>query len=145
MKPKYHHRKFTQEQLDILAANPFTSKVDWHHIWFTLEFQNIFLARYEQGESSFEIFESLGYDVEILGSNRIYNYPRMLYNRLNKGLPLTETPGKTKVDAPENVDYNTMPAQQSVASMQRELKYLRQQVEFLKKITELDNDKKPRN
>jgi len=29
--------------------------------------------------------------------------------------------------------------------MQRELVYLRQQVDFLKKITELGNDKKPRN
>ena len=144
MKPKYHHRRFTPEQLEILANNPYTSKVDWHHIWFTLEFQNIFLTRYEQGESSSEIFESLGYDIEILGRYRIYNYPRSLYSRLEKGLALTETPGRTKVEAPTNVDYNTMPAQQSVASMQRELKYLRQQVEFLKKITELDNDKKPR-
>ena len=144
MKPKYHHKKFTPEQLEILANNPYTSKVDWHHIWFTLEFQNLFLTRYEQGESSSEIFESLGYDIEILGRYRVYNYPRNLYSRLEKGLPLTETPGQKKVNAPSNVDYNTMPAQQSVAAMQRELQYLRQQVEFLKKITELDNDKKPR-
>lgn len=144
MREKYHHRRFTQEEREILASNPFTSRVDWHHIWFTLEFQNIFLARYEQGETSTEIFADMGYDLEILGPNRVYNYPRTLYKRLERGLPLTESPGHTKADIPENVDYNTMPAQQSVASMQRELKYLRQQVEFLKKITELDNDKKPR-
>lgn len=145
MKPKYHHRRFTAEQLEILSNNPFTSKVDWHHIWFTLEFQNIFLTRYEQGESSSEIFESLGYDIDILGKYRIYNYPRTLYGRLEKGLSLTETPGNTKLIAPTDMDYNTLPTQQSVASMQRELKYLRQQVEFLKKITELDNEKKPRS
>ncbi len=144
MRERYHHSKFTQEQMDILRANPFTSKVDYHHIWFTLEFQNLFLARYEQGESSTEIFADLGYDIDVLGKTRVYNYPRQLYNRLEKGLQLTETAGRTKVEAPSNVDYNTMPSQQSVASMQRELKYLRQQVEFLKKITELDNDKKPR-
>ena len=40
------------------------------------------------------------------------------------------------------MDYNTMPAQQSVAAMQREIAYLRQQVEFLKKITELDKGRK---
>lgn len=40
------------------------------------------------------------------------------------------------------MDYNTMPAQQSVAAMQREITYLRQQVEFLKKITELDKGRK---
>lgn len=138
-------KPFTPEQIEILAANPFTSKVDLHHIWFTLEFQNLFLSRYEKGETSTEIFADCGYDIEILGSSRIYNYARLLYNRLEKGLPLTETPGHTRAKQPSNVDYNTMPAQQSVASMQRELKYLRQQVEFLKKITELDSDKKQRN
>ncbi len=144
MRERYHHKKFTTEEIKQLAANPFTSKVDYHHIWFTLEFQNLFLSRYETGETSYEIFVSCGYDPDVLGDNRIYGFYRRLIKRLENGTGLTETAGRTKVEAPENTDYNTMPAQQSVASMQRELKYLRQQVEFLKKITELDNDKKPR-
>lgn len=144
MESHYHHIKFTPEQLELLAANPFTSRVDLHHIWFTLEFQNLFLSRYENGESSSEIFSSCGYDVSVLGENRVYGYPRRLIKRMESGKGLTETAGTTKAGSPQNTDYNTMPAQQSVASMQRELKYLRQQVEFLKKITELDNDKKPR-
>lgn len=144
MAKKFHHKKFTPEQIEILSANPFTSKVDFHHIWFTLEFQNLFLSRYENGESSSEIFADFGYDITILGENRVYSYPRRLYQRLEKGLGLCETPGSVKVKQPDNTDYNTMPAQQSVAAVQRELKYLRQQVEFLKKITELDKDKKQR-
>lgn len=122
------------EQIKQLAANPFTSKVDYYHIWFTLEFQNIFLTRYEAGESSADIFASMGYDVSVLGDNRVYGFARRLRKRLENGQALTETPGKTKVEMPENTDYNTMPAQQSVAAMQRELTYLRQQVEFLKKL-----------
>ena len=144
MREPKHRRKFTPEEIEILSSNPFTKRVDLHRIWFTLEFQNIFLARYEQGESSAEIFADLGYDIKILGRDRVYGYHKVLRYRLDKGLSLTETPGATKIGKPENADYNTMPAQQSVAAMQRELKYLRQQVEFLKKITELDNDKKPR-
>ena len=144
MTQHYYRRKFTPEQIEELSSNPFTSKVDFYHIWFTLEFQNLFLARYEAGETSREIFSSLGYDPEVLGDNRIYGYYRRLIKRIESGQGLTEVSGSTKVSAPENVDYNTMPSQQSVASMQRELKYLRQQIEFLKKITELDNDKKPR-
>jgi hypothetical protein len=141
---QYHHAKFTPEQIEILAANPFTNKVDFHHIWFTLEFQNLFLTRYENGETSSEIFAGLGYDIAILGENRVYGYPRRLMKRIESGQGLTETAGNHKVSEPQNVDYNTMPSQQSVASMQRELTYLRQQVEFLKKISELGNDKKPR-
>ena len=63
MVQRYHHTKFTDDQIKQLSENKFTSKVDYHHIWFTLEFQNLFLERYEKGESSVEIFTSMGYDV----------------------------------------------------------------------------------
>lgn len=145
MEYKQHRKKFTPEEIDVLAANPFTSKVDFYHIQFTLEFQNIFLARYEAGESSMEIFIDLGYDPAILGNNRIYNYYRQLKTRLDRGQSLTERSGNARIQKPANTDYNTMPSQQSVAAMQRELAYLRQQLEFLKKITSLDKDGKPRN
>lgn len=141
MKEPQHRKKFTTEEIEILRANPFTSRVDCHHIWFTLEFQNLFLSRYDEGESSSEIFQSLGYDISILGS-RVPNYPRQLRNRLAKGKELIEDHGNKKVDEPSYVDYNTMPSQQAVAAMQRELTYLRQQVEFLKKITALDKEQK---
>ena len=142
MRETYHRKKFTDEELEILRANPFTSRVDCHHIWFTLEFQNLFLSRYETGESSPEIFRSLGYDIDIIGYQRVCNYPRQLKHRLESGKELTEKHGNTKVSEPTYVDYNTMPSQQAVAAMQRELTYLRQQVEFLKKITELDKRQK---
>lgn len=135
---------FTPEQMKILSENPFTYKIKPRQIWFTLEFKNLFLTRYEAGECSIDIFESCGYSVELLGPNRIHGYPRRLRLELESGRLLTEGSGHEKKEKPKNIDYNTMPAQQSVASMQRELNYLRQQVEFLKKITELDNDKKQR-
>ena len=131
-----NHKKsiFTPEQIETLAANQFTAKVNARQIIFTLEFKNIFLSRYEQGDTSVEIFESCGYDTEILGRTRIYGFARRLRELVESGRPLTE-----------NTDYNTMPSQLSISAMQRELVYLRQQVDFLKKITELGNDKKPRD
>ena len=142
MKKQYIHKKFTPEEVKILAANKFTSKVDFYHIWYTLEFQNLFLSRYEAGERSREIFESLGYDMKILGENRVYGCYQRLTKRLERCQGLTETAGQSKLDPPQSVDYNILPAQQSVASMQRELKYLRQQVDFLKKIFEAEEVKK---
>lgn len=142
MIPKRRMSRFTDEEVEILKANPFTSKVDHRHIWFTLEFQNIFLSRYEAGDTAIEIFTTLGYDVSILGPNRVYGFPRRLYDRLGSGRELIEYNGTSKAPEPLNVDYNTMPSQQAVSSMQRELTYLRQQVEFLKKITELDKEQK---
>ena len=135
-----HPSRFTTEQIEILAANPFTFKVTPRHIWFTLEFKNLFLARFDAGETSMEIFISCGYDPDILGDNRIYGFPRTVRKQLASGKPLTEGPAR-QADKPERIDYNTMPPQQSVSAMQREITYLRQQVEFLKKITELGNGK----
>ena len=66
MIPKRRFSRFTDEEVEILKANPFTSKVDHRHIWFTLEFQNIFLSRYEAGDTATEIFTCLGYDISIL-------------------------------------------------------------------------------
>ncbi|MBQ6503366.1 MAG: hypothetical protein IJI57_05585 [Flexilinea sp.] len=136
---------FTPEQMDILAANKFTAKVNRRQIIFKLEFKNLFLSRYEQGYTSVEIFESCGYDPKILGRNRIYGFARRLRELVESGRPLTEDYSKALAKAPVNIDYNTMPSQLSVSAMQRELIYLRQQVEFLKKITVLDNERKPRN
>jgi len=145
MRERHPIKKFTSEEMAILAANPFTYKVNTHRISYTLEFKNIFLSRYETGECSVrEIFESLGYDVSILGQNRIYTFAYKLTNQAAAGEIPSETNLSSKQEKPVNVDYNTMPSQQSIATMQREIAYLRQQLEFVKKITELDKDRKSR-
>ena len=142
MREKHPIKKFTKEQMETLAANPFTYKINVYRISYTLEFKNLFLARYAAGDSVREIFESLGYDTNILGDSRIYCFAYKLSKLAESGRLLMETPPATKQEKPANVDFNTMPAQQSVAAMQREIAYLRQQVEFLKKITELDKGRK---
>lgn len=142
MREHHHIHKFTQEQVEQLAANPFTLSVTVHRISFTLEFKNLFLSHYENGESVKDIFVALGYDPDVIGDNRMYSFSNRLLNKLDAGEPLTEGSVRKPAEKPVNTDYNTMPAQQSVVSMQRELTYLRQQVEFLKKISQLDTTKK---
>ena len=143
---KQPHKKsiFTPEQVELLAQNPFTAKVNRRQILFTLEFKNLFLSRYEEGDSSMDIFIDCGYDPDVLGKNRIYGFARRLRETVESGKPLTEDYPNAQAEPPARIDYNTMPSQLSLSAMQRELTYLRQQVEFLKKITELVSDKKPR-
>lgn len=144
MRESYQPKKFTPKQMETLAANPFTYKVTALRISYTLEFKNLFLTRFEAGEPVKDIFASLGYDIDILGENRMYTFARRISKQAEAGNLPTEEPPCVKLEKPVNIDYNTMPTQQSVAAMQREIAYLRQQVEFLKKISELDNGKKPR-
>ena len=136
--------RFTPEQMKILSANPFTYKVSAICIHYTLEFKNLFLAHYEAGEPVKDIFAAFGYDPAILGDNRMHAFARRISKQAKEGKVPTEDSSSVKIQKPAKVDYNTLPAQQSVSAMQREIAYLRQQIEFLKKITELDNDRKPR-
>jgi len=136
---KYHHIKiFTPKEMEILAANNFTAKVTKRRIYHTLEFENLFLVMYdEQGKNCAEIFTELGYDVEILGKSRVHTYPKLLREKLmNTGSSRKKI--NERVTPPADTDYNAMPSIKSVAAMQHELLYLRQQLEFLKKITSLD-------
>jgi hypothetical protein len=137
---KYHRIKiFTDKEIEILAANKFTARVTKRQISYTLEFQNLFLAMYdEQGKTCCEIFTELGYDVGILGKSRVHTYPKLLREKLKNTGGLRKRTRET-VTPPTNIDYNMMPSIKSVAAMQHELLYLRQQLDFLKKITDLDN------
>ena len=140
---KFHRIKiFTDNEIEILAANKFTARVTKRQISYTLEFQNLFLVMYdEQGKTCREIFTELGYDVEILGKSRVHTYPKLLREKLkNTGCIRKRT--RERVAPPTNIDYNTMPSIKSVAAMQHELLYLRQQLDFLKKITDLDNKRR---
>jgi hypothetical protein len=144
MRVSHSIKRFTPEQMEILAANPFTYRVTVHRISYTLEFKNIFLSRYESGEPVIETFVNLGYSPAILGGSRMYSFAYKLAKQAAAGEIPAETHLLSTQEKPANVDYNTMPAQQSISAMQREIAYLRQQLEFVKKITEQGKDGKPR-
>ena len=131
--------KFTREQVKALAANPYTSMVDFRHIWYTEEFMKLFLDRYKNGDTSYEIFSSCGYDIAVLGENRVYGFPRRVTKLLGISQGLDGTAEKTMENRPRDIDNDTEPALQTVSDMQRELTYLRRQVELLKKAAETND------
>ena len=62
---------FTDEEVKILRENKYTSFVSNSSIRFTLEFKEMFMERKQQGITARRIFKEAGYDVDILGTNRI--------------------------------------------------------------------------
>ncbi len=89
MRERHHIHRFTQEQVEQLAANPFTLSVTVHRISFTLEFKNLFLSRYENGESVKDIFVALGYDPDVIGYNRLYASSKRAMRSPDMDLSLT--------------------------------------------------------
>lgn len=133
MEPKRKSSCFSLYEIAVLRENPYTHEVRQKQISFTAEFKEIFWARYQAGEYIPGIFENLGYDPTILGIGRMYSLASNLRKCAAEGRAFTS--GYTR-----RTSSGTKTARKSepdTAAMQHELTYLRQQVEFLKKITEL--------
>lgn len=136
---KRNRRYFTAYEMEILRQNPYTYRVRQRQLLFTAEFKNIFWSRYQSGEDVQTIFESMGYDPLIVGYYRMYSVASNTRKVLDAGREITEGYSYRKANATEQTTANNYKESQTVSAMQHEVTYLRQQVEFLKKITELDS------
>jgi hypothetical protein len=66
-------RLFTEKQIKILSTNPYVKSVSLKGITYTEEFKQIFIAQHEMGTPPNKIFEDCGFDVEILGKDRVHS------------------------------------------------------------------------
>ena len=131
---------FTPEQQVELLKNPYTRTVTDTMIKFTDEFNDLFIKRHSQGVGPSMIFRDCGYDLNVIGSKRVVNY----YNRLQRTYRYKTLIAQTHRNENNNdtkKDYKIMPTSKAVEAMQHEITYLRQEVEFLKKIISLINRK----
>lgn len=131
---------FTVEEQEELLRNPYTRTVTDTMIKFTDEFNDLFIKRHSQGVGPSMIFRDCGYDLNIIGKKRIVNY----YNRLQRTYRYHTLIEQTHLSQNTNdnkKDYKSMPPSKAIDAMQHEITYLRQEVEFLKKIISLINKK----
>ena len=131
-------KRFTAAEIKELEKNPNTLKVTDAHLSLTKAAKEEVLALIREGLSAYQIVKKLGYDPKVLGKSRCdgirycvlkedeagheqrQGYPDRRSNRMSieeiEGLPL---------------------ARESVSRMRNELIYLRQEVDFLKKISQV--------
>ena len=62
---------FTQKEIDMLSNNPHVKNVSTKGITYSDEFRRIFIAENEKGNFPREIFENHGFDINILGMERV--------------------------------------------------------------------------
>jgi hypothetical protein len=127
------------EQLEQLRSNPYTYNVTSRKIFFTAEFKEAFYQKRQAGLTLKETLLELGYDPEVLGEKRIDGLSHMINKAVREGKSFTEgiKPRKSILDekCPELTRENFL-------KMQHELLYMRQELEFLKKISSLRNSGK---
>ena len=135
--------RFTPREIQILKKNPYTYNVTDYNIFFTKEFKEEFWRRYQEGESPRMILEALGYDTDILGQSRVTGVQINIKKQAESGDGFTEGKGRRhKGYKKELYSVEEKPNDETIIKMQHEILYLRQEVEFLKKITSLKNTTK---
>lgn len=133
-------RIFTPEEIAAFESNQYTAKVTETQIKFTNDFRDDFWRLYLTGMPVKDIFITLGYNPDILGTKRtdgfVYNLRKRFLTdeqRIN-----SQSRASTTRRPPADINYAEMKSNEAIKAMQTELQYLRQEVDFLKKLYALD-------
>ena len=128
---------FTEEQQLLLRQNPYVYSVSDTQLPLTKEFKERFMAAYKAGDTPRKILENHGFDIDVIGQKRVGNISQSirheykLYGHFEEGYARR---ARSSGDADAEMD--------ELERLRHEVSYLRQEVEFLKKITSLRDQKK---
>lgn len=136
-------KPFTDEQIQILRQNPYTYSVNRLRLSFTKEFKEIFYSEYQAGELPRQILADHGYDPEILGERRVWGIASHIREQYQKYGGFHEGSVKPGQEKAEPLSPNTPGSEkEELKQLRHEVDYLRQEVEFLKKISSLRTTRK---
>lgn len=130
-------KKYTQKQIKDLKSNPYTLQVSDKRIFFTIEFKKIFWKKYQAGMSPRSIFKEMDYNLDYFGQKQIDS----IVQRVKKEALAGEfTEGYSRINRIKINEPSSDITPQNIKQMQNELLYLRQEVDFLKKVLKTEQD-----
>jgi hypothetical protein len=151
---KYGERvKFTNEQLQELLSSPHVAFVSRTTVTYTAAFKEAFWQRYVDGVDPMQIFADAGINPAIVGRNRAKGLADSLRQQKERGIAFNDGKVEPSMDKPEKLfDMPSPPRRpryyepdykpEDVAKMAVQVKYLTQEIEFLKKIILADKERK---
>ena len=135
-------RTFTQEQIKKLKKNPYTFKVTTNRLYFTAKFKEDFWISYQAGNAPRKIMQDLGYDLSMFTQKQIDNYVQRIKKEAMSGNGFHEGVNREQRVPIKATREDELSSSQTIERMQNEILYLRQEVDFFKKIIIADNSKK---
>lgn len=133
-------REYTSKQIKQLKMNKYTLNVTKNKLYFTVKFKEDFWIRYQAGDAPRKIIIDLGYDIELFQQKQIDSIVQRIKKQALSGNRFTEGENRTKRVPLKKIDPENK-KEASTSQMQHELLYLRQEVEFLKKIIKVHNSR----
>lgn len=134
-------KEYTAKEMKLLKANPYTFKVTKNKLYFTIEFKEAFWTAYQAGFAPRKIIEDLGYDLGMFGQKQIDSMVQNIKKQALSGSGFRQGENRTrrKKDVFSIPEGTTVESEETLTSIMNELKYLRQEVDFLKKIVKTTN------
>ena len=128
------NRKFTEEEMNSLRANPYVLHVSPSLVHYSAEFKKKFWDGIEARKEPRDIVMELGFDPDLLGVNRLNGLKTMIRNevRAGKGFRDLTTYGAYR-------DENANP-EARIKYLEQQLAYKDQEIEFLKKIVSIGRE-----
>lgn len=136
-------KKFTEKELAEILNNPFVKHATHSHIRFTTEFKEAFWKRARAGEKLADIIKAFGLKPEVLGERRIKGVYAHLNEQVAAGVPFAE---EKRPRSPENSVIHKPASNKEqlvkIRTLEYDVLYLRQELEFVKKIILADKEVK---
>ena len=130
-------KKYTKNQIKELKQNPYTLKIDEQRIFFTIEFKKVFWRKYQDGMSPRLILKELNYNLDYFGQKQIDSIVQRIKKEALNG---EFTEGYNRINRVKIKEMDSELTPQNLRQMQNELLYLRQEVDFLKKVLKKEKD-----
>lgn len=134
-------KEYTVREMKLLKANPYTFKVTKNKLYFTIEFKETFWTAYQAGMAPRKILEDLGYDLEMFGQKQIDSMVQSMKRQAESGNGFRQGENRIrrKKDELSIQEGAAAESKETLENILNEVKYLRQEVEFLKKIVRTEN------
>ena len=126
-------RQFTEEQQRKLRQNPYVYSVTATRLSLTREFKELFMEACRAGGTPRKILEDHGFSVELIGERRFFSIPQHIREEFKKHGEFRE--GYSSRSNGENV----LEVQGHLKQLRHEVDHLKQEMEFLKKISSIRN------
>lgn len=125
---------FTEEQVMELSKNPNVKRVSIKGITYQESFKEHFIEAYAKGKATREIFMESGFDIEILGRERIMSCGK-LWRKQNKRLEGVKDTRKGRSGRPRTRD---LTQEEMIERQKAEIEYLKQERDFLLELKRLE-------
>ena len=128
--------RFTDEQVSLLRSNPCVKSATAKYVSFTKEFMEEFIFLHSKGQTRYEIFESHGLPVKVIGKKRIKRTTANWIAKSNSGIGLSDEKG----GRPRTMD---LTQEEIIARQQAKIEMLQQENDFLRQIRRLERRHQP--